>query len=273
MHSGIGANLVINLNELRGSMDKQLSSDDLIRYTRNIKIPSIGAEGQKKLKNSSVLIIGMGGLGSASGLYLAAAGIGRLGLVDNDVVELSNLNRQVMHSTKRLGLSKVESAQTTLKELNPELLVDIYPVLLNNSFSDAILEQYDIVVDGTDNFETRYAINALCVRHHKPFVYGAVFQFSGQTSVFDASHGPCFQCVFHQLPPREVIEANKKPGVIGALPGMIGTIQAVETIKLLLEIGQPLTGRLLVVDGLDMKFSEIIIQKDLKCPICSQKIN
>lgn len=253
-------------------MEKQLSADDLIRYARNIKIPGFGAEKQAKLKNSSALIVGIGGLGSASSLYLAAAGIGRLGLVDDDVVELSNLNRQVMHSTQRLGILKVESARTALKDLNPDLIVDIHSVSFNPSFSDTIFKQYDIVVDGTDNFETRYAINALCVRHQKPYVYGAVFQFSGQTSVFDASLGPCFQCVFHQLPPKEVIEANKKPGVIGALPGIIGTIQAMETIKVLSGIGLPLIGRLLLVDGLDMKFSEIVIRKDLKCPICSQEI-
>lgn len=252
-------------------MKTGLSQQELIRYARNIKIPAIGETGQQKLKNASALIIGAGGLGSASGFYLAAAGIGRIGMVDNDVVELSNLNRQIIHSSKRIGTQKVESAKTSLMELNPELKVDVYPIVFNKLSGGEIIQQYNIIIDGTDNFETRYLINHLCVQYHKPFVYGAVFQFSGQASVFNADIGPCFQCVFHQLPPPEVIAANRQPGVIGALPGIIGSIQAVETIKIILGIGQPLIGRLLVIDGLDMKFSEIVINKDLKCPICKRE--
>jgi len=251
-------------------MNKELSSDDLIRYDRNIKISAIGKSGQKKLKNSSVLIVGLGGLGSASSLYLAAAGIGRLGLVDNDVVDLSNLNRQVTHSTKRLGMLKVESARTALLDLNPDLNVDSYPQLFNSSFSPKIVSQYDLVVDGSDNFETRYAINQFCVQNKKPYVYGAVFQFSGQASVFNVPRSPCFQCVFHKNQPQGFVEAAQAPGVIGALPAIIGAIQAVEAVKLLLGIGQPLTNRLLIVDGMDMKFTEIIINKNPQCPICSQ---
>lgn len=251
-------------------MSKELSPEELIRYERNIKIPSIGKEGQEKLKNASVLIIGVGGLGSASGFYLAAAGIGRLGLVDNDVIEPSNLNRQIMHSHRKLGMSKVESAKNILRELNPELEADVYPLLFEKKIAAEIIQKYDIIVDGTDNFETRYLINRLCVQYDKPYVYGAVFQFSGQVSVFQASHGPCFQCVFHQMPPKQVIEANRKPGVVGALPGIIGTIQTVETIKLLLGIGEPLVGRLLVVDGMEMDFSEIKIARDPKCPVCKK---
>jgi molybdopterin/thiamine biosynthesis adenylyltransferase len=251
-------------------MNKELSPKDLIRYERNIKIPFIGAEGQKKLKNASVLIVGVGGLGSASAYYLAAAGIGRLGLVDNDVIELSNLNRQILHSHQRLGMLKVESAKNTLRELNPDLEVDTYPFLFEQTSAAEILQKYDVVVDGTDNFETRYLVNRLCVQYDKPFVYGAVFQFSGQISVFHNSRGPCFQCVFHQMPPQQVIEANRKPGVIGALPGIIGTIQTVEAIKLLLGVGESLIGRLLVVDGMEMDFSEIKVAKDSKCPICKR---
>jgi molybdopterin/thiamine biosynthesis adenylyltransferase len=253
-------------------MDTNLSHDELIRYARNIKIPSVGEAGQEKLKASSVLIIGVGGLGSASALYLAAAGIGRLGLVDDDCVELSNLNRQVIHDSTRIGMQKVESAQKRLTDLNPEVKTDIYPRRFSQQNAAEIINQYSIIVDGTDNFETRYQINKICVENRKPYVYGAVFQFSGQVSVFDAKNGPCFQCVFHEIPPNEVIAANKGPGVIGALPGTIATIQSVEVVKLILGIGKPLIGRLLLVDELDMKFNEIIVKKDPNCPIC-KKVN
>jgi adenylyltransferase/sulfurtransferase len=251
-------------------MNKELSPEDLIRYERNIKIPLIGVEGQKKLKNASVLVVGVGGLGSASGFYLAAAGIGRLGLVDNDVIESSNLNRQIMHSHKKLGMLKVESAKKILRELNPDLEVDVYPISFEMKSAPEIIQKYDMVVDGTDNFETRYLINQLCVQYGKPYIYGAVFQFSGQVSVFHAGQGPCFQCVFHQMPPQQVIEVNRKPGVVGALPGIIGSIQTVETIKLILGVGEPLIGRLLVVDGMEMDFSKIKIVRDAKCPVCKK---
>lgn len=251
-------------------MNKELSPEEFIRYERNIKIPFVGTEGQKKLKNASVLIVGVGGLGSASAFYLAAAGIGRLGLVDNDVVESSNLNRQILHSHQRLGMLKVESAKSVLRELNPDMEVDVYPFLYEQMSAEKILQEYDMVVDGTDNFETRYLINRLCVQYDKPYVYGAVFQFSGQVSVFHASRGPCFQCIFHHMPPQQVIEANRKPGVIGALPGMIGTIQTIEAIKMVLDVGEPLIGRLLVVDGMEMDFSEIKVARDPKCPTCKR---
>lgn len=251
-------------------MNKELSPEDFVRYERNIKIPFIRVEGQKKLKNASVLIVGAGGLGSASAYYLTAAGIGRLGLVDNDVVEASNLNRQILHPHQRMGMLKVESAKKTLRELNPDLEVDLYPLLFEQKLAAEILQKYDLVVDGTDNFETRYLINRLCVRYDKPYVYGAVFHFSGQISVFHASRGPCFQCIFHQMPPQQVIEANRKSGVIGALPGIIGTIQTVEVIKLILGVGEPLIGRILMVDGMEMDFSAIKIAKDPKCPLCKE---
>jgi sulfur-carrier protein adenylyltransferase/sulfurtransferase len=246
-----------------------LTPEEKLRYARNIKIPSLGEPGQIKLGNSSALIVGLGGLGSASGFYLAAAGVGRLGLVDYDEVELSNLNRQVLHSSLRIGMQKVESAKMALHELNPGLKLDVYPINFISPSAEEIIQKYDVIIDGTDNFEARFLINRLCVQYNRPFVYGAVFQFGGQASVFDATRGPCFQCVFHHLPPREVIEANRKPGVIGALPGIIGTIQAVEAIKLMLKIGKPLIGRLLMVDGLDMKFTDISIARDSKCPICN----
>jgi molybdopterin/thiamine biosynthesis adenylyltransferase len=251
-------------------MVAKLSQDELIRYARNIKIPSIGEAGQRKLKAASVLIVGVGGLGSASALYLAAAGVGRLGLVDDDRVELSNLNRQIIHDSTRIGMPKVESAQKRLVDLNPEVKVDLFPQRFSQQNANEIVNQYSIIVDGTDNFETRYLLNKVCVEYKKPYVYGAVFQFSGQASVFNATAGPCFQCVFHDLPPIEVIAANKGPGVIGALPGTIATIQTVEVIKLILEIGIPLIGRLLILDELDMKFNEIIVKKDPNCLICKK---
>ena len=251
-------------------MSAKLSQDELIRYARNIKIPSIGEAGQRKLKAASVLIVGVGGLGSASALYLAAAGIGRLGLVDDDSVELSNLNRQVIHDSTRIGMPKVDSAQQRLADLNPGVKVDIYPWRFSQQNASEIINQYSIIVDGADNFETRYQINRVCVENQKPYVYGAIFHFSGQVSVFDAKIGPCFQCVFHELPPPEVIAANKGPGVIGALPGTIATIQTVEVIKLILGIGKSLIGRLLLVDELDMKFNEILAKKDPNCPVCKK---
>jgi molybdopterin/thiamine biosynthesis adenylyltransferase len=251
-------------------MSAKLSQDELIRYARNIKIPSIGEAGQGMLKAASVLIVGVGGLGSTSALYLAAAGIGRLGLVDNDRVELSNLNRQIIHDSTRIGMPKVESAQKHLNDLNPEVTIDIYHRRLSQENAAEIINQYSIIVDGTDNFETRYQINKICVENKKPYVYGAVFHFSGQVSVFDAKNGPCFQCVFHELPPPEVIAANKGPGVIGALPGTIATFQTVEVVKIILGIGKPLIGRLLLVDELDMKFNEVIVKKDPNCPVCKK---
>jgi len=251
-------------------MNVELTREELIRYARNIKIPSIGEDGQRKIKTASALIVGVGGLGSASALYLAAAGIGRLGLVDDDRVELSNLNRQIIHDSTRIGMPKVESAQKRLADLNPEVKVDLYPHRFSQQNAAEIIGQYSIIVDGTDNFETRYQINKVCVENQKPYVYGAIFQFSGQVSVFDAKLGPCFQCVFHELPPPEVIAANKGPGVVGALPGTVATIQTVEVIKMLLGIGKPLIGRLLLVDELDMKFTEIIARKDPNCPICGK---
>ena len=250
---------------------KGLSREEITLYSRNIKIPEIGIQGQQKLKAASVLIIGLGGLGSASALYLAAAGVGNLGLVDFDRVELSNLNRQVIHDMNALGKMKVESARERLVNLNPNIQVDIYPQLISESEGEDILKKYPIIVDGTDNFETRYLINVICVKHQNTYVYGAVFQFSGQVSVFDARRGPCFYCVFEKMPTQDVVEANRNVGVIGSLPGTIGTIQSIEVIKLLLGIGTPLVGRLLLYDALDMHFAEVMLKKSPKCPVCSGK--
>ena len=253
----------------------ELTSIEKSRYARNIKIPEIGEKGQRKLKDASVLIIGVGGLGSASALYLAAAGLGRIGLLDYDRVEITNLNRQIIHDTPMLGKFKVDSAKQRLESLNPHIQVEIFPQLLEKESADEVVSQYSIVVDGTDNFAARYLINEVCVRLARKYVYGAIYQFSGQVSVFDASKGPCFQCVFKKLPPPEFITAYQGIGVIGALPGTIATIQAVEVIKLVLGIGNTLIGRLLLYDALEMKFGEVAIQKDPQCPVCkvpAQKI-
>ncbi len=250
----------------------ELTPDEKSRYLRNIKIPEIGEVGQRKLKGASVLIIGVGGLGSASAIYLAAAGIGRIGLMDYDKVEITNLNRQIIYDTPHLGMLKVDSAKRRLENLNPEVMIEIFPRLLAIESADDVIRNYPIVVDGTDNFASRYLINEVCVRLSKPYVYGAIYQFSGQTSVFDANRGPCFQCVYRELPPPEFITANQGIGVIGTLPGTIATIQSVEVIKLILGIGSTLIGRLLIYDALEMKFTEVAIKKDEQCPICRKFI-
>jgi len=248
-----------------------LADDEKTRYARNIKIPQVGEVGQRKLKAASVLIIGLGGLGSASALYLAAAGVGHISLMDYDQVELHNLNRQIIHDTTRLGMLKVDSAFNRLKDLNPNIKIDKYANKLTTSSGGDIITKFPIIIDGTDNFETRYIINDLCVRNRKVYIYGAVFQFSGQVSVFDAAQGPCFRCIFPKLPPEEVINANRGVGVMGTLPGTIATLQAIEAIKIILGIGSPLIGRLLLYDALDMEFREVLVKKNNKCPVCKRK--
>jgi len=249
-------------------MQSFLTDDEKERYERNIKIPQVGEGGQCKLKNASVLIIGLGGLGSASALYLAAAGVGHIGLMDYDFVELHNLNRQIIHNTTRLGMSKVESAYRNLRELNPLIEINKYPIALSKEQGEDIIKNYQIILDGTDNFETRYLINVLCVKFCKVYIYGAVFQFSGQVSVFDSTKGPCFQCVFPNKPPQEVINANRGVGVMGPLPGTIATIQAIEAIKIILEQDSALIGNLLLYDALDMVFNKVQIKKNNQCPVC-----
>lgn len=249
-------------------MTAELSHDEILRYSRHLLIPEVGLEGQKKLKASSALVIGTGGLGSPVALYLAAAGIGRIGLVDFDVVDESNLQRQVIHGTATVGQLKVESAKARLQDLNPDIQVEIYnePFTSENAFRIAI--NYDILIDGTDNFPTRYLSNDVCVLLGKPNIYGSIFRFDGQASVFDARVGPCYRCLFPEPPPPGLVPSCAEGGVLGVLPGTIGTIQATEALKVLLGIGTPLVGKLLLYNALDMTFDFVNLRKNPKCRIC-----
>lgn len=252
-------------------MAEALSQAEIFRYSRHMLIPEVGLEGQQKLKNTSVLIVGTGGLGSPVALYLAAAGIGRIGLVDYDVVEESNLQRQVIHSTEWVGRPKVESARQRLLELNPFIKVDPYNIVLSAENAGRISEGYDILVDGTDNFPTRYLLNDLAVLTGRPFVYGSIFRYEGQVSVFDARRGPCYRCLFSEPPPPGSVPSCGEAGVFGVLPGTIGSIQATEVIKLALGSGDPLVGRLLLYDALEMSFQTIQLRKNPQCKICGEQ--
>lgn len=248
----------------------ELSHKEIHRYSRHLLIPDVGLEGQRKLKASSVLVVGTGGLGSPVALYLAAAGIGRIGLVDYDVVDYSNLQRQVIHGEGRLGDLKVESARDRLLDLNPEIKVEIYNEFLNSENAFRIAEPYDIIVDGTDNFPTRYLVNDLCVLTGKPNVYGSIYRFDGQASVFNAEGGPCYRCLFPEPPPPGLVPSCAEGGVLGVLPGIIGSIQATETLKLILGIGETLIGRLLIYDALDQTFQSVKLNKNPDCKVCGE---
>jgi len=251
--------------------DIKLNKEEKIRYIRHFNVPEIGENGQIKLKKASVLIVGAGGLGSASSLYLTAAGIGKIGLVDSDNVDLSNLQRQIVHAMNSMGKPKVDSARDRLMGINPSVKIcGIHERLIPETINE-ILADYSIVIDATDNFETRYLLNEACVRLRKPLVYGAVYQFYGQMCVFDATEGPCFRCIFREIPTEEVINANRGVGVVSPVPGVIGTLQAIETIKLILNISTPSIGRLLLFDGLQMQFQEISVRKDPACPVCGKR--
>lgn len=238
------------------------------RYARHLSLPEVGLAGQKRLKASSVLVVGAGGLGSPALLYLAAAGIGRIGVVDSDQVDLSNLQRQIIHGTERVGDPKVDSARDTLQSINPEVMVETYPVRLNAANARDILASYDIILDGTDNFATRYLINDACVLLGKPCVHGAIYRFEGQVSVFDARYGPCYRCLFPEPP--ETAPSCAEAGVLGVLPGTVGCLQATEAVKLALGIGEPLIGRLLLFEALTMRFRELRIAKRRGCPACGE---
>ncbi len=246
----------------------QLTTDDLSRYSRHLLLPEVGEEGQRKLKAARVLCVGTGGLGSPLAFYLAAAGVGTLGLVDFDVVDASNLQRQIIHSTADIGRKKLDSAEEKLKALNPQLNVVKHDTLLTSANALDILKDYDVVADGTDNFPTRYLVNDACVLLGKPNAYGSIFRFEGQASVFSTREGPCYRCLYPEPPPPGLVPSCAEGGVLGILPGLIGVIQATETIKLILGKGEPLIGRLLLVDALSMRFRELKLRKNPECPVC-----
>ncbi len=246
----------------------ELTRDEILRYSRHLLIPEVGLEGQQKLKASSVLVIGTGGLGSPVSLYLAAAGVGRIGLVDYDVVDSTNLQRQVVHGTSTVGKLKVESARARLLDLNPMIQVDAYNVPFTSANALEIAAPYDIIIDGTDNFPTRYLSNDVAVFLGKPNVYGSIFRFDGQASVFYAKEGPCYRCLFPEPPPPGMVPTCAEGGVLGILPGTIGSIQATEALKFLLGIGDSLIGRLLLYNALDMSFDFVNLRKNPKCRVC-----
>jgi sulfur-carrier protein adenylyltransferase/sulfurtransferase len=245
-----------------------LNKDEILRYSRHIIIPEVGMEGQLKLKQAKVLLIGTGGLGAPLGLYLAAAGVGRIGLVDFDVVDFTNLQRQVIHFTSDVGKKKLDSAAEKMREINPFVQIDKHEVALSSENALEILKDYDIVVDGTDNFPTRYLVNDACVLLKKPNVYGSIFRFEGQATVFAYEGGPCYRCLYPEPPPPGLVPSCAEGGVLGILPGTIGLIQATETVKLILGIGQPLVGRLILYDALEMKFRELKLRRNVECPVC-----
>ncbi len=244
------------------------TNDQIYRYSRHIILQDVGGVGQKRLLGARVLLVGAGGLGSPAAMYLAAAGVGTLGLVDFDRVDLSNLQRQLLHRTKDIGRPKLESAEETLNELNPDVRVVKHPVVLTSENVTDVIRDYDIVVNGTDNFPTRYLVNDACVFTGKPLVDGSIFMFEGQATVYDAKQGPCYRCLFPTPPPPGEVPSCQEAGVLGVLPGIIGSIEAIETIKLILGKGEPLIGRLLLFDALAMEFRELKIDKDPNCPVC-----
>ena len=247
-----------------------LSKQELSRYSRHLIMPEVGIDGQEKLKASKVLCIGAGGLGSPLALYLAAAGVGHLGILDFDVVDFSNLQRQIIHSEDNLGKLKVESAKERLQQLNSDINITTYNTRITSDNAMDIIKDYDIVVDGTDNFATRYLVNDACVLLGKPNVYGSIFRFEGQVSVFDAKKGPCYRCLYPEPPPLGLVPSCAEGGVLGILPGVVGTIQASEIIKLIIGQGTPLVGKLLFIEVLNMEIRKLKLNKDPNCPICSE---
>jgi adenylyltransferase/sulfurtransferase len=249
-------------------MDINLTQEELARYSRHLNLPEVGLDGQKKIKDSKVLIVGMGGLGNPVSLYLAAAGVGTIGLVDFDVVDVSNLQRQVLFGVDQKNKSKLQSAKERLKNLNPHTTYNLHEVALSSENALNIIKDYDIVVDGTDNFPTRYLVNDACVLLDKPNVYGSIYRFDGQVSIFNYNKGPCYRCLYSSPPPPELVPSCAEGGVLGVLPGIIGTLQANEVLKIILDIGDLMVNRFLLFDALTMEFNELKITKDENCVIC-----
>jgi adenylyltransferase/sulfurtransferase len=258
--AGVEADLQVGLPDL--------SPDEIKRYSRHLIMPEVGMDGQRRLKAGSVLCIGAGGLGSPAAMYLAAAGIGRIGFVDFDVVDFSNLQRQLLHGTSDVGRSKNESAKSRVNDLNPHVQVDTYETMLSSQNALELFREYDVILDGTDNFPTRYLVNDACVLTGKPNAYGSIFRFEGQASVFGTKDGPCYRCLYPEPPPPGLVPSCAEGGVLGVLPGIIGVIQATEAIKLITGIGEPLIGRFLIYDALRMRFRELKLRKDPECPVC-----
>ena len=246
----------------------ELTNDEIKRYSRHLIMPEVGVDGQRKLKAGSVLCIGAGGLGSPAAMYLAAAGVGRIGIVDFDVVDFSNLQRQIIHGTPDVGRSKLASAKDRLNALNPHVDIDTYEEALTSENALRLFGPYDVILDGTDNFPTRYLVNDACVILGKPNAYGSIFRFEGQASVFATKNGPCYRCLYPEPPPPGLVPSCAEGGVLGVLPGIIGVIQATEAIKLIAGIGEPLIGRFLLYDALKMRFRELKVPKDPDCPVC-----
>jgi sulfur-carrier protein adenylyltransferase/sulfurtransferase len=251
--------------------DRQFSADQLQRYSRHFLLPEVGETGQAKLLDAKVLLIGAGGLGSPTAYYLAAAGVGTIGIVDDDTVDRSNLQRQILHSEDRVGMPKVESAKLTLQGLNPDVNVIGYRERVNSENIMRLIADYDIVVDGCDNFPTRYLVNDACVFTNKPNVHGSIFQFEGQATVFHPGKGPCYRCLFPEPPPPGAAPSCAEAGVLGVLPGLVGCVQAVETVKLILGVGNPLVGRLLHFDTLAMEIKQLKLRRDPECPVCGER--
>lgn len=253
---------------MSNSATTRFTQEELARYARHLVLPQVGSVGQERLKRASVLVVGAGGLGSPVSLYLAAAGVGRIGIVDYDSVELSNLQRQILHATSDIGRPKVESAVKRLAEANPHVEIIPFHTRLTSENARAICEPFDVVVDGTDNFPTRYLLNDICVLLNRPYVYGSIFRFEGQVAVFDSTRGPCYRCLYPQPPPPDLVPNCAEGGVLGVLPGMVGSLQANEVLKLLLGIGEPLVGKLLLFDALQAEMRTLTIRRDTQCPVC-----
>ena len=244
------------------------TEEQIYRYSRHIILPEVGGKGQKKLLESRVLLLGAGGLGSPAAMYLAAAGIGNLGIIDFDVVDMSNLQRQILHGVEDVGRSKAESARDTIKSINPDVKVTLYKERLSSENIHRIFKDYDIIVDGCDNFPTRYLVNDACIMSGKTNVHGSIFRFDGQVTVFKPKDGPCYRCLYPEPPPAGLVPSCQEAGVLGVLPGIIGTLQAVEVIKLILGIGKPLIGKLLLYNALDAEFRQVRLRRDVHCPVC-----